>query len=240
MAEFQPLQGGGGGASPLSPKKKIKLNKKTVMIYGGVAVGAFALMSVLMRKTTSTEAGGTAIISEELPSNSADVQAQLQNFESILTGYVDQSLGQAFSEIEASQNVYLGEVTSLLAQQKSDYTSQLNDVVSEFQKLQPSEATPTPTPVTTPKNIFTGGNLTTKETRFLRQIDDIANPNKAQLQTLGSIATKTTVNYDQSKLNEKEQRFLRQTQEIVSKGGSLSTAQQQTLGSITAKAGTVK
>jgi hypothetical protein len=248
LAEFT-LEPPGGGHPPgpggSHPKKGMKINKP--MIYIGGAVIIILFLVIRGRSGGSAQDTGVAETSVNYPSNSVDVAGQLQNNSDIMMGQVQQQLTQFQTGLAADQ----------LTQQKA-YADKLKEISDKMGGMSgaidllnshpaPANNTPPPAPAPAPPKVvhvsiptYTGGDLTTKESRFLKQINDVADPSTAQLQTLGSIAGKSKVIFDTAKLSEKEQRFIKQTNEIKAKGGTLSKAQLQTVGSITNKAGTIK
>lgn len=131
MSEFTPIHPSGGGSSPQGGKKK--LNKKTIALYGGLAIGAFLLISNLFKGSsggTSQEAGGTADYPN--PMNSADVQSQLQNFSSIMNDQLETGLSQIGTDVYNDQQSYKNSIDQLLAAQKTDYEAQLKKQNDNF------------------------------------------------------------------------------------------------------------
>lgn len=122
---------GGGSTSPSPPtgKKGFKLDKKMLYIIGGVVV---VLVLLFTRKQATTEE-----TYQELPvdyplatkgvSNGVDVQAQLDQFGSIISNSVDATLSQAIKEMQNSTNSVLAEQNSQIKNTLSDWGSKYND-----------------------------------------------------------------------------------------------------------------
>lgn len=122
---------GGGNTSPSPPtgKKGFKLDKKMLYIIGGVVV---VIALLFTRKQATTEE-----TYQELPvdyplatkgvSNGVDVQAQLDQFGSIISNSVDATLTQAIKEMQNSTTSALTEQNSQINNVLSDWTSKYND-----------------------------------------------------------------------------------------------------------------
>lgn len=139
MPDFQPINpaGGGGGFKPRSPK----MNKKTIAIYGGIGIAAFVLMSSLMKRPDqSQEAGGTVMEDYPNPMNGADVQAQLQNFMSIVEGQQEAAFNQFANEMYAEQLAMDNDYKMLMEDQRKSYTDQLQALKGEYDSFKGESA----------------------------------------------------------------------------------------------------
>lgn len=141
MAELEILpRGDGASSSPPAggkPKKKMKLNKKSIVIVGGLGIVAFLLISSLFKKSAgSQEAGGTMVVGDGMPTNSADVQAQLQSFQDILGSQVQSELNNYGSQIEANNNAILSEFTGILGTTTQGYQDKLDAYQEKFSGLE--------------------------------------------------------------------------------------------------------
>jgi hypothetical protein len=144
MPEFEHVGGGERKSSP-----KFKLNKKNIVLYGGVLlVVLFVVTKVLGRKPQSAETQ-TIMTDDGMPSNSVDTQAQLDNFSSIMEGYVEQSMNQLYSEVGMSIGQALNDQKQYNTEMVNSLTQQYNELKNEQEKLnvslenkQPSTNTP--------------------------------------------------------------------------------------------------
>lgn len=141
MAELEILPRGDGASSPPptggKSKKKMKLNKKSIVIVGGLGLVAFLLISSLFKKSAgSSEAGGTTVVGDGMPTNSADVQAQLQSFQDILGSQVQSELNNYGSQIEANNNAILSEFTGILGTTTQGYQDKLDAYQEKFSGLE--------------------------------------------------------------------------------------------------------
>lgn len=134
---------GGNPSSPAGGKKKLKLNKKMIILYGSLAIAAFVLISTLFKRpaATSQEAGG--VMPDELPSggggmpsNSVDVAAQLQNFQSQMQTEVSNQFAAYSKEIQGSNNNLISDVTGMMGDLANNYNSQLAAQTEKFSSLQ--------------------------------------------------------------------------------------------------------
>lgn len=109
------------------------INKKTVIIVGGAFVALFVLFNVLRRKPYTEESSAPIVVADKgMPTNSADVQAQLQNFASMTEDYVNQSVNQAMQSMASEQTGFAQEVFA----QNQQFQQQLNQsITKEFEGL---------------------------------------------------------------------------------------------------------
>lgn len=147
MAEFEPLQGGGGsgGHSTRTPKPNKKL-----LLYGGLAVGAIVVVQALFKRPAA-QTDAPLTVDTGTPTNSADYQAAMQNNQDILQGYVDQSLTSFYNQMNADQASTQKEYQDQL-QAQNDKLSAIQQTVDHLQPVPTSATTkPTSTPSTAPK-----------------------------------------------------------------------------------------
>lgn len=229
----------------LSEEWKQLPGKTKMFIIGGGGIALFFLLTAIKNRNSQQNLQQDTSIGPQTaavdPTSWMDTQTQQMQSMQQLIGGVNDAITQYQQSSQQSNQQNMQAMQDLIQQNQQGTQQQIGallDTMSQAPKY-PSAPGPAPSMKST-KPLFDGGNLTTKETRFLRQMNDVSNPSNAQLQTLGSIATKTNVSFDDSKLSSKQQRFIRQTNEILASGKTLSKAQQQTLGSLVNKAGTIK
>jgi prefoldin subunit 5 len=121
MPEFEEV---GGGRKP-SPK--FKLNKKTIIMYGGIVLVVFFVITKVLRRPSPVAETQTIMMDDKMPNNSVDVQAQMDNFSSIMQGYVDTSINQMYSEISSQLNQQMTE----LGNTSKEYDNQLSQLLNE-------------------------------------------------------------------------------------------------------------
>lgn len=155
------------------------VNKKTILLVGGVGVAGFVLFQFLGRGQGNViETSSPVVVADKgMPTNSADVQAQLQNFAGMTEDYVNQSITQAMNALN-SDTTQLGNsltqdinkaATELFNDNQKYQESLLRDVTKEFdairkqydsrfEELDKPVSSP---PVLTPAKPITTGTLTT-------------------------------------------------------------------------------
>lgn len=137
----EPITKSDGGFSPsFNKKKKFQLNKKNIVIFGGLGIAAILLVMMLFKKPQQQQqAGGTMITGEDgMPTNSADVQAQLQSFEDIIGSQVQSELGNFNAQLESNNASLLSEFTGILTTTTQSYEDKLNEYQSKFDVLDQS------------------------------------------------------------------------------------------------------
>lgn len=141
MAEFQmkSLEGDGGGSSSLPiKKKKFKLNKRNIIIVGGLGIVAFFFIMALTRKSESVGepvAGGSI---EDMTSNTADVAAQLQNYNDNMNSALQSQISQLESAVNQNNNDVLNTFTGVLGETAKGYEEKLSEYNEKFNSLQSS------------------------------------------------------------------------------------------------------
>lgn len=166
MAEFERLDGVHGG-QPSS--KKFKLNRKNVLIIGGVGIAVFLLVAAVSRGRGETQ---QVVTSEALegdyvdgnPMNSSMVQAQLQNHQGIVENDVETALNNFANELGANQQEFRDSVTDIITDMgkenkaysdkvKSDISKQLSDMQKKMSNLESAldkKQSPAPSKPSTP------------------------------------------------------------------------------------------
>ncbi|MCY8915035.1 LysM peptidoglycan-binding domain-containing protein [Bacillus atrophaeus] len=143
MAEFEHVGHVGhesGGHSP--GKKKFKLTKKNIVIFGGIGIAVFLLVSYVTRGRPAEEEEGDRITSEALegdyvdgnPMNSSLVQAQLQNNQSLIEGSVDTALGNFANELGQNQESFKTDVIDTITdigKENKEYADKVKKDVSK-------------------------------------------------------------------------------------------------------------
>lgn len=136
IKEGLPIDRGGGGG-----KKKFKLNKKTIIIFGGLAIVAYFGISLLFRKSDNTAsqaesvAGGTALYDDGMPTNSADVAAQLQNYNDMLSTDVNSQMSAFESYVDANNQSVFNDMSGILTQTSQDYQDKLDAVLADKEEM---------------------------------------------------------------------------------------------------------
>lgn len=139
----EPITKSDGGFSPsFNKKKKFQLNKKNIVIFGGLGIAAILLVMTLFKKPQQQQqAGGTLLTGDDgMPTNSADVQAQLQSFEDIIGSQVQSELGNFNAQLESNNASLLSEFTGILTTTTQSYEDKLNDYQSKFDALDQSNS----------------------------------------------------------------------------------------------------
>jgi hypothetical protein len=200
-----------------------------------------------------TLTGQIQTLQSQLQSQSVDQASALQDLQSQLvtqandyqskltqqaSDFQSQLSDQSSSILSGSQTLY-GQLAAQIATQNSAFQDGLATLAQQITDSKTAQPPP-PTSLPSSGTVYHGGVLTVKDNRFLRDIQQVSAPSKAQFQTLGTIATKAQTTFDSSKLTEKENRFIRDANAILASGKTLSTAQLQTYGTLVSKAGTVK
>ncbi|KAA0817055.1 LysM peptidoglycan-binding domain-containing protein [Bacillus licheniformis] len=174
MAEFETI---GGEHSSKPSSKKFKLNKKNIIIFGGVGIAVFLLVAAISRGRGETE---ERVTSEALegdyldgnPMNSAMVQGQLSNNQSIIENSVETALNNFANELGYNQSVFRDSVTETITdigkenkayadKVKSDMSKQLSDLTKKMtaidakntdlqNQLKKATAKPAPAKTSTP------------------------------------------------------------------------------------------
>lgn len=134
IKEGLPIDRGGG-------KKKFKLNKKTIIIVGGLAIVAYFGISLLFRKSDNTASqaesvsGGTALYDDGMPTNSADVAAQLQNYNDMLSTDVNSQMSAFESYVDANNQSVFNDMSGILTQTTQDYQDKLDAVLADKEEM---------------------------------------------------------------------------------------------------------
>lgn len=222
-----------------------------MFIIGGGAVALFFLYTAFKnsqsndQSTTTNTSSGPA--TQAIDPN-AEIDAMTQQMQQ-LTGGISDSLNQTQQQIAVNDAQNMEAIQQLVEQNQQATQQQIQSLIStmstnpNYPSVPAPTQTPTSTPATsTPANLFTSGVLTGQQTRFVTEMQQVSNPNNNQLQTMGSIAAKdiNNVAFNKSVLSTKQQRFITDATNIVKSGGTLDANQQQTLGSLVVKAGTIK
>lgn len=139
MANLEFLQGGGSSPPPSGGKKKFKLNKKNIIIFGSLAIVAFLVINTLFKRGNSggSEAGGVMVESpsDGMPTNSVDVAAQLQNFQSRMQEDLAKQFTNYANEQNVNNNTLVSDMTGILANLTSNYDTMLQDQTQKFSSL---------------------------------------------------------------------------------------------------------
>lgn len=139
----EPIAKSDGGFSPsFNKKKKFQLNKKNIIIFGGLGIAAILLVSTLFKKPQQQQQAGDTLLTGDdgMPTNSADVQAQLQSFEDIIGSQVQSELGNFNAQLESNNSSLLSEFTGILTTTTQSYEDKLNDYQSKFDALDQSNS----------------------------------------------------------------------------------------------------
>lgn len=136
MAEFQFKGDGGGGQTPSLPKKKFKLTKKNIVIFGGIGIGLFFLVMALSRRSE----GGEQSLSYDDggPSNLADVAAQLQNYNDNMNAANSSLMSQLESDVAQNNADVLNTLTGVVGEATKDYQEKLDAYNEKFAALESS------------------------------------------------------------------------------------------------------
>lgn len=137
MSDFQ-INKVGGGDIP-RPSKKFKLSKPMILIGGGVIIVLFLLLN--SRRSSSQEvAGGDGV--EGVPvgypggiENGVDVQSQLDQFGSIMTGQLDAALNSALTQIRSEQQQAATDLLGQVTEKINGTVGNVNDQLGDFNEV---------------------------------------------------------------------------------------------------------
>ena len=141
LPEFQNVTPHTSGefSPPSSGGSKVKFNKKKLLLYGGLGVAAFLLISSLFKKpqsdgTEDTASGGAIPVGDAglMPTNSVDVAAQMQNMQSLMEDAQDQKFQSLSNDLSTSNAELVTNFSGLLTDTKSQYEQQLQDQTDKF------------------------------------------------------------------------------------------------------------
>lgn len=139
MAQLEVIQPGGGNPSPAG-KKKFQLNKKNIVLFGGIGIVAFMLIAAMLKKSTGgdSQAGGVIVGEDGMPTNSADVAAQLQGYNDMISSDVNSQMSGLASMVDANNQQVLNDMTGIITQTTQDYQEKLDEYQEKFQAMEES------------------------------------------------------------------------------------------------------
>jgi hypothetical protein len=161
MAEFEMQSGGGsspgGGPAPSSRKKGFKVDKTIIYVVGAVVIVIFLLIKG-KSNTQAQETPAETYITDGYPDNNVNTQAQLSNFQDIMTGQVDATLNGFSADLNSELNqlkIDIGEQNKALNDKTSaDYQAKLDAIAKQNEQLaaqiKNASSSPAPAPVAAP------------------------------------------------------------------------------------------